>query len=159
MQISQSFSHFYSQENIGLGTGIKSVFYASQWDHATLEFTRSQLKETIECLVCVFKQPFSVFQTIFYVFSRIFLPIFSQIFLNNNFTRNKQSYNLQKKKKFTLTASSASSRHSSASSLPSRRTSTNATQNLPAKVRDPFLVSSWVCFCCCNPGAEPEIFV
>ena len=38
------------------------------------------------CLVCVFKQPFSVFKQHFTYFNTIFHPhVFPQMFLNNNF--------------------------------------------------------------------------
>ena len=65
------------------------------------------------CLVCVFKQSFSVFKQYFTHFNTLFHPhVFSQIFLNNNFqfliTRTKRTQNLlpsiqltKKKKKKT----------------------------------------------------------
>ena len=48
------------------------------------------------CLVCVFKQPFSVFKQHFTHFHKLFHPhVFPQMFLNNNFqflnTRTKQT--------------------------------------------------------------------
>ena len=54
------------------------------------------------CLVCVFKQPFSVFKQHFTYFNTLFHPhVLPQIFLNNNFrflhTRTKRALSHFKK--------------------------------------------------------------
>ena len=60
------------------------------------------LKKLRGCLVCVFKQQFSVFKQHFTYFNTLFHPhVFPQIFLNNNFqflnTHTKRALSIAKK--------------------------------------------------------------